>query len=295
MSLQNKSLAFLLLTFAISWSIAIGAHYAGLKETLGPSGPVIILVGMMAGPAIAAIICAFAFENGRRIPALCLQFKPNLWWVWAWLIPLAIAAASVLITIVLSGRHLVDLGDAIIAAVEQQTPEQAEQLRAIPYLGLIQIGAAITLGALINAPILTLTEELGWRGYLHDLWRRFGFWRASLATGFVWGLWHAPAIYFYDLNYPDHPLLGIGLFTIYCMLLSPLLTLVRDRGGATWAAGIFHGTLNAVGGVTIGVLSNPAFPWNGIVGIGGFLALAIGVAIVFVLQRRAKAPIAAAT
>jgi membrane protease YdiL (CAAX protease family) len=234
-----------------------------------------------------------AFEKGRSLAALGLQFKPNLWWLWAWLIALAIAAGSVLLTMVLSGRHLVDLGEAIVATVAQQSPAQAEQLRAIPYLGLIQIGAAVTLGALLNAPILTITEELGWRGYLHDLWRRFGFWRASLATGFIWGLWHAPAIYLYDLNYPDQPVLGIGLFVIYCMLLSPLLTLVRDRGGATWAAGIFHGTINAVGGLTILVLSNPVFPWNGIVGIGGFLALAVAVAAIVVLTRAPRtAPVA---
>ena len=290
MSVTNKSIVFLALTFAISWGVTLGAHYAGLQETLGP---IAILVAMMAGPGIAAVICAIAFDKGRRLAALGLQFKPNLWWLWAWLIPLAIAAGSVLLTIVLSGRQLVDVGEAIIATVEQQAPGQAEQLRAIPYLGLIQIGGAVTLGALINAPILTFTEELGWRGYLYDLWRRFGFWRCSLATGAVWGVWHAPAIYFYDLNYPDHPLLGIGIFVIYCALLSALLTLVRERG-ATWAAGIFHGTINAVGGLTVVMLSNPVFPWNGIVGIGGFLALAIGVVLVLLTQRGARAPLAAA-
>lgn len=289
MSVTNKSIVFLALTFAISWAITIGAHYAGLPEMLGPSGAVLILVGMMCGPAIAAVICAFAFEKGQRFEALGLQFKPNLWWLWAWLIPLAIAAASVLLTMVLSGRHLVDLGDTIIAAVAQQAPEQVEALRAIPYLGLIQILSGVTLGSLINAFILTFTEELGWRGYLYDLWRKFGFWRCSLATGAIWGLWHAPAIYFYGLNYPDQPLLGIALFIPYCMLMTPIITLVRERGGSTWAAGIFHGTINAVGGITIGVLSNPVFPWTGIVGIGGFLALAIGCALILVLQPKAPA------
>lgn len=285
MSTINKAIIFLLLTFLVSWGVTIGAHYSGLKEALGPAGTVLILVGMMMGPAIAALACVVLFEKGRRAEALGLRFSVNLWWLWAWVIPLSIAALSVLLTIALSGRHLVDLGQTIIAAIEQQSPEQAAQLRSIPYLGLLQIGSAITLGALINAPILTLTEELGWRGYLYDLWRRAGFWRCSLATGAVWGVWHAPAIYFYGLNYPDQPVLGIGLFVIYCMLLSPLVTLVRERGGATWAAGIFHGTINAVGGITIGVLSDPAFPWNGIVGIGGFLTLAIGCALLAVLRR----------
>lgn len=284
MSVRSKSAAFLALAFAISWAVAISGYYA-FRDT-APVAP--LLVTMMTGPAIAALICVMLWEKGRRAEALGLRFRPNLWWLYAWLIPIAIAAFSVLATIVLSDRSYVDIGTAARNVAEAQGQDISEMPPFLMSTSFI-VGASITLGALINAPILTLTEELGWRGYLHDLWRPFGFWRASLGTGFVWGLWHAPAIYFYGLNYPDNAVLGIGLFTVYCMLLSPLLTLVRDRGGSVFAAGVFHGTVNAVGGLTLGMLSNPTFPWNGVVGIGGFLALALGVALVFILQRKAPA------
>jgi uncharacterized protein len=283
MSAANKSIIFLLLTFAISWGVTIGAHFAGLKETVGT---VVILVAMMAGPAIAALICAFAFEKGQRVAALGLHFRPNWWWLFAWLIPLAIAAISVIATLLLSDRTYTDVGAATIAAIEARDPAQAEHMRQIPYLGMIILASAIFMGALINTPILTFTEELGWRGYLYYLWRPAGFWRVSLATGLIWGIWHAPAILFYGLNYPEHATLGIGLFTVYCLLLSPIVTLVRERAGSVWAAGIFHGTVNAVGGLTLMMVNNPQFPWNGIVGIGGFVALALGVVFVFLLQRR---------
>ena len=286
MSVANKSAVFLVLTFAISWAIALGTHFAGLKETLGP---MLTLFLMMTGPAIAALTCAFAFEKGRRIRALGLHFKPNLWWLIAWFAPMTIAAVAVLATLAFGGRQLVDIGAAIIAAVAAQSPEQAEQMRSIPKLGLIYLAAGATIGSAINMVILTFTEELGWRGYLHDLWRPSGFWRASLGTGLFWGLWHAPAIIYYDLNYPDDPYLGLGFFVLWCALMSPIMTLVRDRAGSVWAAGLFHGTINAVGGFTIAAVSNPVFPWNGIVGIGGFVALAIGVVIVFLLRGRAPA------
>lgn len=284
MSVAKKSLIFLLLAFAISWSVAIGAHFSGLKQSVGP---VVVLVAMMAGPALAATICAFAFEKGKRATALGLHFRPNWWWLFAWLIPLAIAAVSVIATLLLGARSYTDIGAAAIAAAAAQDPAQAEQMSQIPYLGATILASAVFIGALINAPILTFTEELGWRGYLHHLWRPAGFWRASLGTGVVWGVWHAPAILFYGLNYPEQPALGVGLFTLYCVLLSPLLTLVRDRGGSVWAAGIFHGTVNAVGGLTVMMVSDPSFPWNGMVGAGGFVALAVGVLLVFLLQRRA--------
>jgi hypothetical protein len=151
---------------------------------------------------------------------------------------------------------------------------------------------AITLGALFNWVILTFTEELGWRGYLHHLWRPAGFWRASLGTGVVWGIWHAPMIYLFGHNYPDpnDRVMGVGLFVVFCMLLSPIMTFLRDRTNSVWSAGLFHGTFNALGGLTVAAISNPAFPWNGIVGIGGYLALAIGVVIVALLQRGQSEP-----
>lgn len=286
MSRTRKSLLFLAITFAISWGVAIGAHAAGLSDN--PRLALGALTLMMTGPAIAAIICVLAFEKGRRVEALGLRFQPNIWWLWAWVVPLTLAAASVVFTLFFSGRTYIDVGEAMIAASAAEAPAQADQLRAVPSLGLIVIAASATLGALINAPILTFTEELGWRGYLYDLWRPAGFWRAALGTGLVWGLWHAPAIYFYGLNYPNERLLGIPLFTAFCMLLAVLITHVRERARSVWAAGLFHGAFNAVGGLTLLSLSDPDFPWNGIVGIGGFIALALGCAAVL-LARRGKA------
>lgn len=295
MSTVQKSIIFLALAFAISWSIAIGGHFSGLKEAMGPTGPILLLTAMMAGPAISALICAMAFEKGRRVAALGLRFKLNWWWLLAWLIPLALAAGSVLFTVLLSDRSYIDIGEAARQSAEA-AGQDLSQVPPVLMSSAFIIGMSITVGALINTFILTFTEELGWRGYLHDLWRGAGFWRASLGTGFVWGLWHAPAIYFYGLNYPDNAVLGIGLFTVFCMLLSPVMTLVRDRAGSVWAAGIFHGAFNAVGGLTLGSLTEPVFPWNGIVGIGGFIALSIAVAVTALLvQRTPKIALQSAT
>lgn len=289
MSRTNKSITFLALTFAISWGVTFGAHYSGLRETIGP---MLVLVAMMAGPAIAALICAFAFEKGRRVEALGLKFKPNLWWLWAWAIPLALAALSLVITLLLSGKGYVDPGQAAAAAAEAAGQDLSQVPPFLISTTFIVAMSAI-LGALINAPILTFTEELGWRGYLHNLWRPAGFWRASLATGAIWGLWHMPAILLYGLNYPTQPVMGVGMFIVWCALLSPIMTLIRDRGGSVWAAGIAHGTINAVAGLTILTIQEPEFPWTGFVGIGGFIALAVGVVLVWLAQRRSLAPGAA--
>ena len=64
------------------------------------------------------------------------------------------------------------------------------------------------LNAIISNPILFLplvllsfmsgpfSEELGWRGFALDpLLERFGFVKASVILGFIWGIWHLP-LYF---------------------------------------------------------------------------------------------------
>lgn len=279
MSAANKSIIFLLLTFAISWAVAIGGWSAGVTNE--PLGAFFILFGMMLGPSIAAVICAFAFEKGRRIKALGLQFKPSWWWLFAYLIGLVLCAGSVAFTVLLSDRELGDLHANILLAA-QQAGQDTSQLEALPLVPIV-LFQALVAGSLINS-VMTLSEELGWRGYLHDLWRPSGFWRTSLATGAIWGVWHAPAIYLIGHNYPDERALGVVMFIGFCMLLAPIMTLVRDRAGSVWSAGILHGTINAVGGVTALTLSNPAFPWSGLTGIGGFVALAIGVALIVLLR-----------
>jgi membrane protease YdiL (CAAX protease family) len=279
MSVAAKSFVFLALTFAISWGIAIAGWALGAANN--PGGAFAALFGMMCGPAIAAVICVFAFEKGRRAEALGLRFIPNWWWLFAYLIAVAVCAGSVAFTLLLSDRTLGDVESNVFAAAEQ-AGQDVSQLRHLPLVPLLLL-QSLVIGALINS-VLTLNEELGWRGYLHDLWRRFGFWRASLATGAVWGVWHAPAIYLFGHNYPTERVLGVGLFVIFCILLAPIMTLVRDRGRSVLAAGILHGTLNAAGGLTILGLSNADFPWTGIVGIGGFAALATGAVLVALLR-----------
>ena len=69
--------------------------------------------------AIAALICTFAFEKtGERVRALGLHFKPNLWWLLAWLIPIVLAGASVAFTLALYVTLYLALTAAYIAVLK---------------------------------------------------------------------------------------------------------------------------------------------------------------------------------
>lgn len=296
MPTTNKAAIFLALAFALSWAIVITGWAMGWHEA--PASAVAVLAASMFGPAIAAAVCVFLFEKGRRREALGLFFKPNLWWLWAWLIALVIAFGASLVTVLAGQAQFVDIGANYLDQARAAAPEHAAQIDTaanIPGLSWLIAGQAAILGALINTPILLLSEEMGWRGYLYDLWRRHGFLRYTLGTGVVWGLWHAPAIYLMGLNYPENRVAGVGLFVLYCVLLSFPFTVVRDRAKSLVAPAILHGTLNAVGGVSMLAISTVAFPWNGVVGIGGFVTLAAIAAASWLLGARtpALAPAAA--
>lgn len=292
-STRTKSIVFLALTFAVSWGIAISGYYSGIAQRLGPQGAVAILAAMMAGPAIAALICTIVFEKGRRLDALGFRGKWSIWWLLAWAIPVAVSFASLGITLLLTDQHYVDMGQATRQMLEAQG-QDVSQVPAWTLSTAFLIGIAVIVGPLINWLVLTVTEELGWRGYLYHLWSPSGFWRTAIFTGLIWGFWHAPAIYLYGHNFPTEPVLGVVIFTFYCVPLAVLHTHVRERCNSVWAAGLMHGTFNAAPGISIASLSAPEFPWTGIIGIGGMIALVIAAAIIAVLRMGQKpAPVAA--
>jgi hypothetical protein len=279
--ITRRALTFLALTFAISWGMCLGGVAIGANTT--QIGGVIALVGMMFGPSIAAVVCVFTFERGHVREALGLKWTPNWYWLLAWIAAFALSASAIVLTVLLGHGAFADPAQSLAAQMPAHAPPAAvEQMRAIPpsLLDAALIGQVIVLGSLINIPVLVITEELGWRGYLYTLWRPLGFWRSALTTGAIWGAWHAPAIYFYGLNYPGHALIGIPMFVVFCTLLAPIMTYFRDRGRSVIAPAILHGMINAIAGYAALGLSGAVFPWSGVVGIGGFVALALGVVAV---------------
>ncbi|SEO34137.1 CAAX protease self-immunity [Halorientalis persicus] len=119
--------------------------------------------------------------------------------------------------------------------------------------GLVGVAAAlalaVALGATVNA-VFAFGEEFGWRGYL--LWELapLGFWKASLAIGALWGLWHAPVIAA-GYNYPAFPIVGVGLMTAACIAFSPVYTYLVVRAESVLAAALLHGVFNGSAGLVV--------------------------------------------
>lgn len=191
-------------------------------------------------------------------------------------IPLALAALALGLGVALPGvvwdpsmEGMFERYGSVLT--EEQIAQMRDQIDLFPIHPLwLAWPQALVAGFTINA-LFAFGEEVGWRGWLHRELAPLGFWRASAATGLLWGLWHAPFV-LQGHNYPEHRVIGVALFTGVCVLLSPLLSWVRQRADTVWAAAVFHGTYNAAAGITLMTVRGPKL-LVGFQGLAGVLAL----------------------
>lgn len=154
----------------------------------------------------------------------------------------------------------------------QLNPAMAEG--AVPPLVVLTLLTIVqgTLAGLTINGLFAFGEEYGWRGVLADLLRPLGLARATLLTGVLWGLWHAPIIML-GHNYGDEWGWGIPVMVTWTVPLSFILTWTRERTGSVLAPAMLHGAFNGVSGVFILLI------------IGGnvLIALPVGLVMAFVL------------
>jgi hypothetical protein len=272
---------FVTLTFALSWGWAAIAHQTGfIKLPFQANDPMLMpfLLIFMCGPGLAALILA-ALSGGMK-ETLRFRLRPNAWWLLAWAIPVAMIAGSWWISLHLPGAAYLPLEDQTAKLIEQQTGKPLPMSRESLFYALLF--QALVVGALINM-FATLNEELGWRGYMLTQMAGTAFWNRHLTIGFFWGVWHAPVIWA-GYNYPGEPVLGPIVFTLFCMLMSPIIGLISERGKSVLAAGLFHGTTNAVAPVAVMTLGSVGVFDKAIIGWPGLAAMAIVCVLIWLLR-----------
>lgn len=272
---------YLLITFSICWTMAAIFYFAGLEYGKGFATYALALPYMLAPGLVAIGLDKKASKNLKD--SLWLRFHPSRWWIAALLAPILLALLALL-----AAWLILDIGiDLEMSSFLSQIPTEDlseeelakvhtifERIPPIAFL-LLQLVQAIIAGATINA-FFALGEELGWRGLmLRELAHR-GFWNSTAIIGVVWGIWHAPLILM-GHNYPEHPVLGVGMMVLFCLALSPLFSLVTLRCRSTIAAAVMHGVLNGSAALSIVYLERTIPLITGIHGL-------IGVAILSLLN-----------
>ncbi len=280
---------FLAVAFGVSW--ALGGVLALLGRDLHIALRTAIMIAYMFGPALGAVL-AQRVAGERPLAPLSVSLRPNRWWLYAWLMPLALQPIVLGVSLLLPGVEwspdMSGFFERLAEALPKEQIEEAKkQMLAMPpalYWTML-LAQPLVAGLSINA-LAAFGEELGWRGWLFRRFAPLGFWRRALVVGALWGLWHAPVI-LQGHNYPQHPSLGVLFMTLFCVLVAPLADLARTRGRSVWAAAVMHGTINAAGGLSIMFVRGGGDLVVGMTGAAGLLVLA-GANLVLWLMDRAR-------
>lgn len=283
----KKALLFVALAFFFSWLLAAVFYVLGGRLNTFPAF-VVLIVYMFIPMTMAIIVQKLVYKEALREP-LGISLKPNRWFLVAWLLPPIIAVATVGVSLLFPGVAYSSQMTRLFEMFESTlTPEQIEQAKsqiaALPiHLIWLTLMQGLIAGVTINA-VAAFGEELGWRGLLQRQLGYLGFWKSSAIIGLIWGVWHAPII-IQGYNYPEHPLAGVLMMTVFTLLLSPIFSYVRLKAKSVIAAAIIHGSLNGTVGLAIMVVKGGNDLTVGVTGLPGFIVPAVVNAGILVYER----------
>ena len=238
--MNKKSYQYIIFICLISWLIAGAAILLGLHFENGYH--VVFSSVYMCLPAICAIIMQIIHRE-KPLKDLLISFRLNWWFLAAGVVPAIYA--------------FIALGIILIFPNVSFSYSQKSFLGSLPFIVNVvqrqvfpvQLLCALIVGSTVNA-FPAFGEELGWRGYLLKALADKHFLIGSLITGIVWGLWHFPFILM-GLNYPEYPIAGIGMMTMNCVLMCPMMAYITIKSKSVIAAAVFHGNINAFSGFSI--------------------------------------------
>lgn len=244
LSPKQLLVAYLLLVFALSWGLQIGAILTTGDIESAAAEP--WLIAAMFTPALVTLLTVTLFKATR---------SRLLWRGTLRMVPLSFVAVLVPILItfgVVALTHLLNWGKAgwlTFAATGVTIAGGPWLLGGGTQSWLVFIVNVIITGtffALLNG-LIAAGEELGWRGYLQgvliDRWGQVG---GIVVLGLLWALWHLPG-QLAGYNYPAHPLLGAFVLSpLELVATSFFLGWLTLRSGSFWPAAIAHGAGNSI-------------------------------------------------
>jgi len=272
---MKKPIQFIILTCLVSWTIAGTAIFLGIRDTTKISY-VIFGACYMLLPAICSIVLQLIHKE-KPFSNLNISFRLNWWFLIAGIVPVVLSFTAMGISLFFPNVSFSSNYEGVLKYVPEDQMELAvEQLSRFPPIifVLLQVVQAIVAGYTINA-VFAFGEELGWRGYLLKAFQGKKFLLVSLITGAVWGIWHFPLILI-GHNYPQHPIAGVAMMVIFCILLSPMMAYIVIKSKSVITAAIFHGSINAIAGISLLFLVGGNDLTNGMTGAAGFITLLLG-------------------
>lgn len=277
---MKKFIIFIAFCFGISFSMAAAFHFAGL-EYGSLWGQLLGSIYMLV-PVLSVILTQLLTKE-KPLSGVGLSFKLNKWWIVGWLaMPVFNVLAMFASTLLPEVSFSID-NELIRTSLE--TAAKAGTPMGPWGFFWITILSSLLAGATINA-FFALGEEIAWRGYLPRIFKDWSFLKKCLVIGVVWGLWHAPLILM-GHNYPSHPVIGVFMMVLFCVLFTPVLLFLREKGKSVILPAIAHGTLNASAGLSIAYLTSYNDLLGGSCGLVGMAILLLtDIAIFLYLSKK---------
>src|SRR5579862_7807293 len=213
---------FFLLTFALSWTCFISLAVVTRGPAITAAGYALLLLGTFA-PSLVALFLTYRQEGQSGIAALWRRITNApaglRWYVYAIAFLPGIKLAVALVYRGIAG--------------------------AWPPFGH-ESALIIAIAILFSTPVQA-GEEVGWRGYaLPRLAARFGYARASLLIGPIWGLWHLPLFMVPGEDYGQ----SFPLFLLGTTALSVAITwLYANTNGSLLLTMLMHSAVNQTVGI----------------------------------------------
>ncbi len=221
---KKRVITYLIAVFALSTPFYIANIVLVSKQGSGSMFADFAVLGLMWMPAVAALVTTLIHQRNIR----GLGWAPGKF---------KYLALGYLLPIVYAG---IAYGIVWVTGLGAYDGTAAEG-------GLAGFLAnALTLGVL-QAALLALGEEIGWRGLLVPQMARITtFSRMALITGLIWGLWHVPLLIFGDYNAGTPWWYALLCFTVLIVGMNFAFAWLRLASGSIWPAVLMHASHNLI-------------------------------------------------
>lgn len=270
-NLQKKEWKYILLLFAASFTIQIFVIFQG-GEDYNLFTPIIGM--MMFFPTIGAIISLIKSSEGLKY--INWKLGKPIYILFSLILPAIITISTVIFF------EKIGIGTNKYFEIESGQVNVMKELFVLGnnnqniiffFFNFLVTGIVYSL----LTGIMTLGEEIGWRGYLQKkLLENNSILKSLIFLGIIWGFWHLPLI-LSGYNYPEYPILGgFILFPLTTIFASFFLGWLTINGKSVWSAVFAHGGVNSI----MTVLDSMEFGENKlvanfmIIGIWGIIAIA---------------------